>query len=236
MKTNQVITGNCLEVMAMMPDACISHIITDPPYNISDDSKQTMVGPNIVPAQFGEWDVWTEEEYDTFIQQLLREFLRISKPGANCLLWLDRAYIGIAWRFAKRMGWSPRNVIAAVKRNPSRRMRQKNLLSGWEACLWLSKGPVKVLNGKEIHPNVIPYTIGTGKQSKHKTEKYEEMIEPLIEWFTKDHDIVLDAFAGSGAIPAVCKQKNRRYIAIEKDPAWSRHTQERLNLIGDVLF
>lgn len=236
MRFNEVLTGNCLEILGSIPDNSVDHIVTDPPYNISDESKQTMVGPNIVPAKFGEWDEWTEEEYDVFIFELLAQFFRTAKLGANCLIWLDRAYTGIAWRASKKIGWTPRSIIAAIKRNPARVKRKTNLKSGWESCLWLSKGSVKVYDEEEFHSNVIFYNIGNGKVSNHKTEKYEEMIEPLIEWFTRDGDIVLDAFSGSGTIPTVCKQKNRKYIAIEKDPYWAGFTKNRLELIGDVLL
>jgi len=32
--TNQILTGNCIEVLKEFPDCCIDEVVTDPPYGI----------------------------------------------------------------------------------------------------------------------------------------------------------------------------------------------------------
>lgn len=228
---SQVILGDAIQVARTFQSNSVDHIITDPPYNISSDAKQTMVGPNIVPAQFGLWDCMTKDQYDVWFTELMTELLRIAKPNANALIWLDKAYAGVAWFMAENIGWNPRNIIAAVKKNPSRRMRN-NIKSAWESCLWLSKGPVKTLNKNHStlwDQNVIYYNIGVDKKTDHPNEKYESMIEPLIEMYTNTGDIVLDTFCGSGSIAVTCKKKNRRYIAADYDLKWIDVTHKRLD-------
>jgi len=39
-KVNQILQGDCLEVMKGMPDNCIDTIITDPPYGLGFMGKQ----------------------------------------------------------------------------------------------------------------------------------------------------------------------------------------------------
>ena len=228
----KIILGDSLQVLKTIPESTIDHIITDPPYNISSKTKQTMVGPSIVTAEFGEWDCLSKEEYDKWFEELLKSMHRIAKKGANALIWLDRAYAGVAWFMAEGTGWNPRNLFAAVKKNPVPSRRGKNLNSAWEACLWLSKGPVKTLNTNSqlgLDKNVFFYNIGIDKKTSHPTEKYESMIEPLVEMYTNEGDVVLDPFSGSGTVAVVCKKKNRGCLAIEKDSKWVELTERRID-------
>jgi DNA modification methylase len=234
-----LIHGNTFELIKTIPSESIDHIITDPPYNISGNEKQTMVGPNIVNAQFGSWDCKSKEEYDETFKYLLKEMFRVCKKNANALIWLDKAYCGVAWFHSIEIGWNPRNIIAAIKRNPAKRMRSNNLKSGYESCLWLSKGPVKTLHynkSEQLDRNYFFYNIGVDKVTKHPTEKYESMIEPLVTMYTNEGDVVFDPFAGSGTTAVVCKKKNRSCTAIEADQKWIEVAQQRLDITTKPLF
>lgn len=52
----------------------------------------------------------------------------------------------------------------------------------------------------------------------HSTEKAVSVMKPLIEYFSKPGDIVLDPFCGSGSTLLAARESGRRYIGIEKDP------------------
>jgi site-specific DNA-methyltransferase (adenine-specific) len=45
---------------------------------------------------------------------------------------------------------------------------------------------------------------------------------------TKEDDIVLDCFAGSGTTGLVAKKHNRKYVMIEKDKSYYNLINERL--------
>ena len=51
----------------------------------------------------------------------------------------------------------------------------------------------------------------------HKSEKSVNIIKQLISFVTKKGELILDQFAGSGAIAAACFETNRLNISIEKD-------------------
>ena len=63
----------------------------------------------------------------------------------------------------------------------------------------------------------------------HPTQKPVSLMEDLIRVFTKEGDVVLDSFAGSGSTIVACVKLNRSYIGIEKDKSTFNDMTERLN-------
>ncbi len=84
---HRIIQGECLEMMAKIPDAAIDFICADFPYNISGKGGLTMRHDKIVKADFGEWDKFpTEEAYLDFVFAVCAEYRRILKPNASMVL------------------------------------------------------------------------------------------------------------------------------------------------------
>ena len=69
-----------------------------------------------------------------------------------------------------------------------------------------------------VIPNTITYSGGLGKDKIHPTQKPVEVLRYFIELCTNEGDTVLDTFAGSGSTGMSCKEANRKYILIERDP------------------
>ena len=65
MSSTQLHLGDCLEVLASMPDACVDAIVTDPPYGISFMQSK--------------WD------YDVPSKEIWEQCLRVLKPGGHLL-------------------------------------------------------------------------------------------------------------------------------------------------------
>ncbi len=69
---NQIICGDCMEVMKDIPDNSIDTIITDPPYGLEFMGK--------------DWDRFKEnEEFQKWNYLWTKEALRVAKPGATLL-------------------------------------------------------------------------------------------------------------------------------------------------------
>jgi len=67
------------------------------------------------------------------------------------------------------------------------------------------------------------------KKIKHYTPKPLEAIERIIKVSTKENDLVLDCFLGSGTTAVACKKLNRNYIGIELDSNYCKIAQERID-------
>jgi site-specific DNA-methyltransferase (adenine-specific)/adenine-specific DNA-methyltransferase len=59
--------------------------------------------------------------------------------------------------------------------------------------------------------NVLTYE----NQKIYATQKHEDLLARVINGYSSEGDIVLDAFAGSGTTPAVAEKLKRRWIAID---------------------
>ena len=55
-------------------------------------------------------------------------------------------------------------------------------------------------------------------RGKHSTEKPVELMEWVLKYYSKKGDTVLDPTMGSGSTGIACKNMNRNFIGIEKDP------------------
>jgi hypothetical protein len=62
-----------------------------------------------------------------------------------------------------------------------------------------------------------------------------ELIEPCILAGTKEGDIVLDPFSGSGTVGQVCKKHRRRYIGIELNEEYLKLSPDRIGRQGVLL-
>ncbi len=63
---------------------------------------------------------------------------------------------------------------------------------------------------------------------KHFTPKPVKAIERIIKAHTKENDIVLDCFIGSGTTAIACINTGRNYIGIEKDTKFYEVARERI--------
>jgi DNA modification methylase len=96
---NQLLHGDCLEVMRGLPDNSVDAIVTDPPAGISFMGKDWDKDKGGRAA----WVAWMES--------VARECLRVLKPGGHALVWaIPRTshWTGMAWEDA---GWEPRDKI-----------------------------------------------------------------------------------------------------------------------------
>lgn len=66
---------------------------------------------------------------------------------------------------------------------------------------------------------------------KHITPKPVEAMERIIKLHTKEGDIVLDCFMGSGTTAVACANLNRRYIGCDSDKACYEYSIMRLSEI-----
>ena len=68
---------------------------------------------------------------------------------------------------------------------------------------------------------------------EHTTQKPVELIKRLIRISSRENDLVLDPFAGSGTTGVACKNLNRNFIGMELDEEYFKIAAERINEVDD---
>ncbi len=66
-------------------------------------------------------------------------------------------------------------------------------------------------------------------RGKHSTEKPVKLMEWVLKYYSKEGDVVLDPTMGSGSTGVACRNMNRNFIGIEKDPEIYEVAFNRIN-------
>jgi site-specific DNA-methyltransferase (adenine-specific) len=191
---NTIIHGDSLVVLPHLPAASVDLVLTDPPYVVNYRSRD---GRSIAG-----------DSESTWIAQAFRQLFRILRPNCFCISfygWNLADVFMSAWRKA---GFKPVGHIVWVKRYAS---GQRFLRYQHESAYLLAKGrprprhfPLKDVLRWEYTGNVL-----------HPTQKPVSALRPLIGAFSRQGDLVLDPFAGSGSTLVAAAELRRRYLGIE---------------------
>lgn len=83
-------------------------------------------------------------------------------------------------------------------------------------------------DNREVFSNTIRVTITSEDHGKHIAQKPLQLMELLVELVTKEGQIILDPFMGSGTTCLAARNLNRHYIGIDIDSQSVMVAKERL--------
>ncbi len=232
-----LILGDCLSEMRKIDSDSVSVIVTSPPYN-----KKGLSGGKVNPGN----QVWkkfnidystyddnlSEDDYQTWMIELLNEMMRIIKPDGSIFFnhkprrHNNRVYLPTD--FISRSNLSLYQLII-WNRLSSPNIRKDVLLPCTEHIYWLTKGKPKTYKenlDKEFHSEV--WTINPDKGNSHPAPFPEKLVENCILLSTEKGDLVLDPFLGSGTTAVVSKRLERDFTGIELDESYMNLSKTRL--------
>lgn len=216
--------------MKQLPSDSVDLIVTDPPYNIASKSKVMILQGKVrsTAEAFGHFDTYHPFDFDNLIRQLISEAWRVLKRGGSMYMFTARETNARFIDLAVQRGFTYRNVIALTK-NPGPSIYKNAWRSGFDLCLFMTKGRIGTFNflDQSEMSNVYKYA-PRSKQTKHPTEKPIELIEKLIRVSSKPGDLVLDPFMGSGTTAAAAKTLGRRYLGYELHTPYLKMARQRL--------
>lgn len=76
--------------------------------------------------------------------------------------------------------------------------------------------------------DVLSFDICLEKGRFHPTQKPIKLIKYLIERSSKENNLILDCFSGSGTTAIACSDLNRNFICVEKDKKYYEESCKRL--------
>ncbi len=245
---NQIMDGDCVEIMNALPEDSVDLIFADPPYNLQLKGNLHRPDNSLVDAVDESWDHFASfTAYDHFTNGWLKASRRILKP--NGAIWVIGSYHNIfrVGAALQNQGYWILNDVVWRKSNPMPNFRGKRLTNAHETMIWASKSEaakytfnynaLKSLNdGIQMRSDwVLPICTGHErlKNSKgekaHPTQKPESLLHRLLVGTTNPGDLVLDPFFGTGTTGAVAKMLGRNFIGIEREVAYREVAQKRLD-------
>ena len=234
---NKVIMGDCLELMKLIPDKSIDAIISDLPYGTTACKWDT-----IIPFE----PLW--EQYKRIIKDNGAIVLTASQPFTSALVMSNIKMFKYEWIWDKVRPSNP--MLAKIQ---SLKIHENILVFSIGKTKYYPQDLLKT-DKPRGGQNPSKTELGFGKAAKeryvqefynypksilkfgtdnsknvHPTQKPVALFEYLIKTYTNEGDLVLDNCAGSGTTGVACKNLNRNFILIEKDPEYVKICNDRLN-------
>lgn len=169
------------------------------------------------------------EKLDDFVFEHSSQVIQLARPSYN------------------DVSAKARELIDKSKKNPQEvfLLKRDNYLDMYfirgERILFY-KNTLKLIDGKyttgepltTLWDDLLPNNLGhEGGVSFRKGKKSEALIKRCLDLTTKEGDLVLDSFLGSGTTAAVAHKMNRHYIGIELGEHAYTHCYTRLKAVVD---
>jgi site-specific DNA-methyltransferase (adenine-specific) len=248
---NKIHHGDCLNILPQLADESIDAIITDPPYGVSGHTDKNG-WDNIIPFK----PLWAELE--RVIKPKGAIILFANQPFTTDLIQSNRKLFKYQWIWIKskptgfinaqnaplrsyedicvfskgttankspnRMNYYPQGLIEINKFKKSKND---------EGDVWgarPSRDNAGYIQKFSNYPRNILYYSSVTKPI-HPTEKPLDLLQNLIQTYTKERDTVLDFSSGSGSLAHASILENRNFICIERDELWYNRSIMRIEAL-----
>ncbi len=257
---NQIIPGDCLEVMSRFETGAIDMVLTSPPY----DNLRDYQG------------------YVFQFEAIAKELYRVLKEG-GVVVWvvgdatIEGSETGTSFKqalFFKEVGFNLHDTMIFKKRNPIPQIYRRRYNNEFEYMFVFSKGPVAThnplmvdclhagleLNGttyknyskndqkraklakpvknQKIKGNIWEYVVGKNLEDQeakgHPAPFPCELARDHISSWSNAGELILDPMCGSGTTCKVAQQLGRQFIGIDISQDYCEMARNRLG-VGNKL-
>ena len=239
---NEIILGDCLEIMNKIESNSINLVLCDLPYGVTSQNKWDVIIP-FAP-------LW--EQYNRIIKDNGAMIFTATEPFASMLIssnikdfrydliWVKNKSTGFlnskkmplraherilvfykslpTYNPQKTTGHKPANSYTKHTSDRTNYGKTKLGISGGGQTDRYPTSVIKI----NVHNN-------DSKDKYHPTQKPVELMEYLIKTYTNKGDIVLDNCCGSGSTLIAAKILERQFIGIEKEENYYNVCLERMS-------
>lgn len=224
-----LICGDSLEIMPALGP--VDHVITDPPYEAIMHASKTTRERNGRRAMRTDGRADLDAVNFAAIDDTRAQAAQICVDAATGWFLAFCTPEGVApWRDAiEAAGAKYKRACVWVKPDSAPQFNGQGPAMGAESFVaaWCGPGYSRWNAGGKRGV----YTHNTNprdRDGRHPTEKPLRLMAELIADFTNAGDLVVDPFMGSGTTGVACAQAGRRFIGIERDPAYFEVACERI--------
>jgi site-specific DNA-methyltransferase (adenine-specific) len=234
-----LIQGDCLEKMKDIPDGSIDMILCDLPYGTTQCKWDTVIPFEPLWLQYkrvckGAIVLTGSEPFSSLLRVSNLDMFKYDwiweKSKATGHLDANRRPLKkheIISVFGTLDTYNPQGLVTKDKPTISKGNRGKKGEGSSGECYGLANKDV-IVTQYNYPKSIISFNVDM-KAEFHPTQKPVALFEYLIKTYTNEGETVLDSCMGSGTSGVACKNLNRNFIGIEKDPEYFKIAERRIN-------
>ena len=236
-KNIKVYHGDSLKLLNTLPKESVDLVFADPPYYLSNSGFTCKNGKQ-VSVNKGKWDKSCGIQAEvSFHFKWIRACKRILKPNGS--MWVSGTNHSIykCGYILQRCKWNIINDVAWYKPNAPPNLSCRMFTHSHESLLWVKKENSKHFFNYEVSKygewesdklknpdkqmrsvwSIIAPKKEEKRQGKHPTQKPELLLKRIVLTSTKENDLILDPFCGSGTTGVIALRYNRKSILIDEE-------------------
>jgi site-specific DNA-methyltransferase (adenine-specific) len=171
--------GNCIDIMAAMPDRSIDLILTDPPYLVRYRPHKNNAGQTVL------------NDNAAWLKPAFAQMHRVLRPDSLCVSFYGWGSVELFMQAWKSAGLRPVGHIVFRKPYAS----SERFLGYSHECVYLLAKGIRPCPHLPCRRARLPYS----GNRLHPTQKPLQPLIELIASFTAPRAVVLDPFVGSGS-------------------------------------
>ena len=241
-----LIEGDSFKILKKMEEKSVDVIFADPPYFLSNGGITVHSG-KMVSVNKADWDKGlTSRDKLNFNRKWIRLCKSVLKDDGT--IWISGTMhniysVGVALEME---GFNVINNITWKKLNPPPNISTRAFTHSTETILWARKilpngkkgkhhfnyNTCKQMNDGKQMKDVWEYSLtkpSEKKFGKHPTQKPLDLLRRIIISSTKEDDLILDPFNGSGTTGIAAVELKRKYIGIDFTKEYLELTEKRYN-------
>lgn len=218
--------GDCLDLMAQIPDGSVDMILCDLPYGTTACKWDTVIPFDALWANYKRV-IKPNGAIVLFASQPFTSAMVMSNPKAYRHSWIWNKRFAGNFVTAK---YAPMKIhedvcvfgFSSVNYNPQMILRDVPITNGANKCASDSakfSANSRQEGFKKVYTHKFPESILLHPRERglHPTQKPVALCEYLIRTYTNEGDTVLDNCMGSGTTGVACLNTGRNFIGIEQD-------------------
>lgn len=207
------------DVKKLMGGAVADMLLTDPPYNVSYSSKNEFLNKyekgNSIQTEIIN-DAMSSEDFKIFLTKAFKCAFDVLKKGGPFYVWhatQEQLNFVIALNengliVRQQLIWLKNNMVLGLQ---DYQWKHEPCMYGWK------KGASHYFTNDRTKTTVIDCN-KPNRNGEHPTMKPIELMGECVNNSSKEGELVLDLFGGSGSTLIACEQLNRKCYTMELDP------------------
>ncbi len=199
------------DIMRLMNNQDADMLLTDPPYNVD------YVGKTAEALKIKN-DNMDDNQFYEFLKKVFENMYIVTKEGASIYVFhadteginFRKAFKDVGFKLAECLIWKKDCFVMGRQ---DYQWQHEPVLYGWK------EGKAHYFINDRTQSTILEFD--RPKQSTlHPTMKPIDLIAKLIKNSSKENDIILDLFGGSGSTTIAAEQLNRKCYTMELDPKY----------------